>query len=43
MFFAPFLAYGLFKVLVRKEEIYLQERFGRAYTEYKARVPEIFQ
>jgi protein-S-isoprenylcysteine O-methyltransferase Ste14 len=42
MFFAPFLAFALFKMLVRKEEIYLQERFGQAYAEYKARVPELF-
>ena len=42
MFFAPFLAYGLFKMLVGKEEKYLEERFGQAYVEYKARVPELF-
>ncbi len=42
MFFAPFLAYGLFKMLVGKEEKYLEERFGQAYKEYKARVPELF-
>jgi protein-S-isoprenylcysteine O-methyltransferase Ste14 len=42
MFFAPFLAYSLFKMLVNKEEKYLQERFGQAYAEYKARVPELF-
>jgi protein-S-isoprenylcysteine O-methyltransferase Ste14 len=41
MFFAPFLAYGLFKMFVGKEEKYLQERFGQAYAEYKARVPEL--
>ena len=42
MFFAPFLAYCLFKMLVSKEEKYLEERFGPAYLEYKARVPELF-
>ena len=42
MFFAPFLAYGLFKMLVGKEEKYLEERFGETYLEYKARVPEVF-
>jgi len=42
MFFAPFLAYGLFKMFVGKEEKYLEERFGQAYLEYKARVPELF-
>ena len=41
MFFAPFLAYALFKMLVGKEEKYLEERFGQAYGEYKARVPEL--
>ena len=42
MFLAPFLAYALFKMLVGKEEKYLEERFGQAYDEYKARVPELF-
>ena len=42
MFFAPFLAYGLFKMLVGREEAYLQERFGQAYSDYKARVPQLF-
>jgi protein-S-isoprenylcysteine O-methyltransferase Ste14 len=42
MLLAPFLAYCLFKLLVSKEEKYLQERFGQAYLEYKARVPELF-
>jgi len=42
MFFAPFLAYLLFKMLVGKEEKYLEDRFGQAYAEYKARVPELF-
>ena len=41
MFFAPLLAYGLFRLLVGKEEKYLEERFGQAYLEYKARVPEL--
>ncbi len=41
MFLAPFLAYGLFKMLVSNEEQYLQEHFGQAYAEYKARVPEL--
>ena len=41
MFFAPFLAYALFKMLVGKEEKYLQERFGQAYADYEARVPEL--
>ncbi len=41
MFFAPFLAYGLFKMLVRKEEKYLEERFGQAYLDYRSRVNEI--
>ena len=30
MFVAPFLAFGLFKLLVGKEEKYLQERFGQS-------------
>ena len=42
MFFAPFLAYGLLKMFVGKEEEYLHERFGEAYLEYKAGVPKLF-
>ncbi|MGO9109024.1 MAG: methyltransferase family protein [Thermoguttaceae bacterium] len=42
MFFAPFLACCLFKMLVSNEEKYLEDRFGQAYLEYKARVPELF-
>ncbi len=41
IFFAPFLAYCLFKMLVGMEEKYLEERFGQAYKEYKARVAEL--
>lgn len=41
MFVAPFLAYGLFKVLVSKEERYLEERFGQAYLDYRSRVNQI--
>jgi len=41
MFFAPFLAYCLFTMLVGKEEKYLEDRFGQAYLDYKARVPEL--
>ena len=41
MFFAPFLAYGLFKMLIGKEEKYLQERFGQAYLDYRLQVNEI--
>lgn len=42
MFLAPLLAFGLCKLLVGREEKYLQERFGQAYAEYMARVPELF-
>jgi len=41
MFIAPLLACGLFKMLVGKEEKYLEEHFRQAYLEYKARVPEL--
>ncbi|MGC8580487.1 MAG: methyltransferase family protein [bacterium] len=34
----PFLTYVLFKVLIKKEERYLEEKFGNEYVEYKKRV-----
>ncbi len=41
MFIAPFIAYRLFKMLVSKEEKYLEGRFGHAYLDYRSRVNEI--
>ena len=37
----PFVAYAVFKTLVHEEDKYLQQRFGSAYLEYRARVNEI--
>lgn len=34
----PVVAYVIFRLLIRKEEVYLQEKFGQAYLDYKRRV-----
>ncbi|MGC8663277.1 MAG: methyltransferase family protein [Thermoplasmata archaeon] len=34
----PFLTYGLFRKLIKKEEKYLEEKFGNEYIEYRKRV-----
>jgi protein-S-isoprenylcysteine O-methyltransferase Ste14 len=34
----PFVAYAVFKTLIHVEDEYLQQRFGKAYMEYRARV-----
>jgi protein-S-isoprenylcysteine O-methyltransferase Ste14 len=41
LFLTPLVAYCAFKKLIRREDEYLQQRFGRPYAEYRARVPEI--
>ncbi|MFH1020806.1 MAG: isoprenylcysteine carboxylmethyltransferase family protein [Pseudomonadota bacterium] len=38
---APIAMYGLFKVLIKKEENYLQEKFGAEFARYKKNVPEL--
>lgn len=37
----PLFMYLLFRILIRKEEDYLQERFGDSYTDYKNGVPRL--
>lgn len=34
----PLVAYAVFKALIHVEDEYLQQRFGKAYMEYRARV-----
>jgi protein-S-isoprenylcysteine O-methyltransferase Ste14 len=36
--FAPLVIYAVHRLAIRPEERYLTERFGRAYTDYRARV-----
>jgi len=35
------VAYGIFKLSIKREDEYLEQRFGQAYREYRARVNEI--
>lgn len=37
----PLVAYAVFKSLIRAEDDYLAQRFGRAYLEYRAKVNEL--
>ena len=37
----PLVAYTVFKLSIRREDEYLQQRFGDAYPEYRARVNEL--
>ncbi len=37
----PVVAYLVFKLLIRQEDDYLRERFGKAYVEYRAKVSEL--
>lgn len=37
----PLVAYAAFKLLIRRENDYLEKRFGQAYLDYKARVNEL--
>ncbi len=34
----PFIAYALFKILIREEETSLEEKYGNEYDEYKSKV-----
>jgi hypothetical protein len=36
------VGYALFKRLIRREDGYLEERFGMTYRSYRAEVPEVF-
>jgi len=37
----PLVAYAAFKLLIHREDEYLQQRFGAAYLDYRARVNEL--
>jgi protein-S-isoprenylcysteine O-methyltransferase Ste14 len=41
MLVAPLVGYVVFKRLIRREDEYLQRRFGQAYLDYRARVNEV--
>ena len=41
MLLTPLVAYAVFKVLIHREDEYLEERFGEAYLDYRARVNEL--
>jgi protein-S-isoprenylcysteine O-methyltransferase Ste14 len=41
LFLMPLVAYVVFKLLIHREDEYLERRFGRAYFDYRARVNEL--
>jgi protein-S-isoprenylcysteine O-methyltransferase Ste14 len=41
LFLMPLVAYTVFKLLIHREDEYLDRRFGRAYLDYRARVNEV--
>ena len=41
MLLASLVAYIVFKLLIKREERYLEEKFGQAYLDYRERVKEI--
>jgi len=41
MLLVPLAAYAVFRASIRREDEYLASRFGPAYKEYRARVPEL--
>lgn len=38
----PIVMYGIFRILIRKEEQYLEEKFGEEYREYRRKVGAVF-
>ncbi len=42
LFLTPLAAYIMFKLLIRRENEYLEKRFGDAYRKYRAEVNELF-
>jgi len=34
----PFIMYAIFRVLIVREEVYMEQKFGEQYSEYKTRV-----
>jgi protein-S-isoprenylcysteine O-methyltransferase Ste14 len=41
LFLTPVVAYLVFKAKIRRENEYLEKRFGEDYREYKAQVNEL--
>ena len=41
LFLTPLVAYAVFKLLIHREDEYLERRFGQAYLDYRARVDEV--
>jgi protein-S-isoprenylcysteine O-methyltransferase Ste14 len=41
LFLMPLVAYAVFKLLIHREDEYLERRFGQAYLDYRARVNEV--
>ena len=41
LFPMPLVAYAVFKLLIHREDEYLEQRFGQAYLDYRARVNEV--
>jgi len=41
LFPMPLVAYTVFKLLIHREDEYLERRFGQAYLDYRARVNEL--
>ena len=41
LFPMPLVAYAVFKLLIHREDEYLERRFGQAYLDYRARVNEV--
>jgi protein-S-isoprenylcysteine O-methyltransferase Ste14 len=41
MLFVPLLGYAMFRMLIHREDEYLDRRFGQSYREYRARVNEM--
>ena len=42
MLFVPLVAYAGFKVFIHREDDYLENKFGPAYSNYRSRVNELF-
>ncbi len=42
LLFTPFVAAGMFRALIHREDAYLEQRFGQRYLDYKDRVNELF-
>ena len=42
MLFVPLVAYVSFKTYIHKEDDYLKDKFGQAYSDYRSKVNELF-